>query len=540
VIRAIERRVERGPLPSVEEVWVIELATHKIRRIAQGGWPSWSGDSKRIYFPSRPSGTFSWVSIDDDSSMPKVNQVLTECGYYPVVSPNEQYVADAKFRTLRILDTRSGKEVCEWLAPPFPARGLLFNWSPDSRGLAIGGFHGGMMGLWFLDTQTGEASRMMDGPASHARWSPDRSKIVVAVGAPYVDLWLFDLDPNRPTAEAFGDGRTVEEHCRELIEYYSRGVAADPDYPDSHLRRTDAALWIEDSRAPEFLEELERAFRCTPYHAGSCAARAQAILSGPPELRNKLLPLARLLARKAVEKEPGYARVLAPQFYRAGYHDQAYEIFKAYPNPESGHSRYDQATATYTVTGVGVDIWETVDDFHFAHKSLHGDGSITARIDSIEDVHEWAKAGVMIRSSLDPTSENVMVLVTPNGRVAFQHRHTQAAMTYSTYTPVETVQLPHWVRLTRRSNRFLGEHSCDGIHWQTVLPSSDPDQPASIEITMNETVYLGLAVTSHDATKTAEARVSHVTATGVLTPTGPFNESRDIGFPLPPLPTAAK
>jgi serine/threonine protein kinase/tetratricopeptide (TPR) repeat protein len=312
VIRAIDRRVERGPLSSVEEVWVIKLATHKIRWIAQGGWPSWSGDSKRIYFPARPSGTFSWVSIDDDSSMPKVNQVLTECGFYPVVSPNEQYVADSNFRTLRILDIRSGREVCEWLAPPFPARGLLFRWSPDCRELAIGGYHGGMMGLWFFDTQTGEARRMLDGPATQARWSPDRSKIAVAVGGPYLDLWLFDLGPNRPTAEAFGDGRTVEEHCRELIEYYSRGVAADPNYPDSHLRRTDAALWIEDNRAPQFLEELEGAFRCTPYHVGSCAARAQAILSSPPEMRNKLLPLALLLARKAVEKEPGnpYQKVL--------------------------------------------------------------------------------------------------------------------------------------------------------------------------------------------------------------------------------------
>jgi hypothetical protein len=63
-------------------------------------------------------------------------------------------------------------------------------------------------------------------------------------------------------------------------------------------------LWIKDNRAPKYLDELERAFQCTPYHAGGCAARAQAILSSPPELRNKLLHLALLLARKAVEKEP--------------------------------------------------------------------------------------------------------------------------------------------------------------------------------------------------------------------------------------------
>jgi hypothetical protein len=297
-----------------------------------------------------------------------------------------------------------------------------------------------------------------------------------------------------------------------LIEYYSRGVAADPNYPDSHLRRTDAALWIEDSRAPQFLEELERAFRCTPYHAGGCAARARAILSSPPILRDRLRPLALLLARMAAEKRGDLA----------------------------GNCQYDQATDTYTISGIGADIWDTHDDFHFAYKTLRGDGSITARIDSIENANEWTKAGVMIRNTLDPTSRNVMALITPAGVLAFQYRRAEADLSYSRYTPAQTARVPHWIRLTRRGNRFTAEHCPDGIHWQTVLPSSDPNQPASIEITMNETVYLGLAVTSHDATKTAEAHVSHVTVTGVVTPTGPFNESRDIGFPLPPLPNAGK
>ena len=51
---------------------------------------------------------------------------------------------------------------------------------------------------------------------------------------------------------------------------------------------------------------------------------------------------------------------------------------------------------------------------------------------------------------------------------------------------------------------------------------------------MGETVYIGLAVTSHDATKTAEARVSHLTATGDTSPPGPFTESQDIPSQLPP------
>jgi len=222
-----------------------------------------------------------------------------------VISPDGERIAEANFRLLHIRDIRSGKEVLRWVAPPFPATGIWFHWSPDGRELSIGSYPTGRMGLWILDTRTGEGRRMLDGPIMTGVWSPDGSSMAIVLGPPHIEIWLVELDPNRPTAEALGDGATIREHCLDLIEYYSRGVAADPNYIDSHLRRTDAALWIKDSRVPQFLKELERAFECTPYHAGSCIARAQAILSGPAELRDQLMPLALLLAHRAVAKESG-------------------------------------------------------------------------------------------------------------------------------------------------------------------------------------------------------------------------------------------
>jgi serine/threonine protein kinase/tetratricopeptide (TPR) repeat protein len=524
-----------------DEVWIMEGESRTMRRIGEGGYPHWGQQSGLLYYTSRLDYTLYSISVERENAHAQV--VLRDCSAFPTVSPDERYVADHRFRELRIIDVSNGEIVRRWLTPPRPRPGLFVHWSPDGRELSVCGWDGSEMGLWIYNMETQAAVKIMSAYyATTARWSGGKQpKLAIGFGLPLTEIWICDLKPNAPTAESFHSVQTVEEHCRWLIGAPDDNILAmDPGYVDTHYLRVDCALWIGHERTQEFLEAFDAALTPEYYSAWGISGFCSLVLNGAPEIQTRLMPMVSLLARKAVEKEPGCVRVLAPQFYRAGYHDQAYEIFKAYPNPESGHSRYDQATATYTVTGVGVDIWEFIDDFHFAPKSLQGDGSITARIDSIENVNEWTKAGVMIRSSLDPTSENVMVFVTPSGRVAFQHRHTQAAMTYSAHTPVDTVQLPHWVRLTRRSNRFLGEHSCDGIHWQTVLPSSDPNRPASIEIPMNETVYLGLAVTSHDATKTAEAHVSHVTVTGVVTPTGPFNESRDIGFPLPPLPTAAK
>ena len=311
-----ERRRTEGPLPTTEEVWVIDVASGELRRIAEGSGPCWSPDSERVYF--RLGGALYSASILANELMSIL--IFERPGVFPAISPDGQQVAGANFRWLRIWDIDSGKETLTWAAPPFPATGILFNWSPDGRELSIGGYPTCRMGLWILDTQTGEARRMLDGPIMRAVWSPDRSKMAIVTGPPHIEIWLAELDPNQPTAQALGDCATVEKHCRELIDYYSRGVAADPDYIDNHLRRTDAALWIDDSRAPQFLEELRHAFQCTPYDAGGCIARARAILSGPQEPRDKLLPLALLLARKAVEKEPenaDFMRTLGEALYLA-------------------------------------------------------------------------------------------------------------------------------------------------------------------------------------------------------------------------------
>jgi tetratricopeptide (TPR) repeat protein/predicted Ser/Thr protein kinase len=524
-----------GPINTAnDQVWIMDAESRLMRRIADGGCPHWGQQSGRLYYTSRIDHTLYSISVDQKNAQAQV--VLRGCSDFPVVSPDERYIADQQFRELRIIDLASGEIVRRWLIPPRPRLGLFVNWSPDGRELSVCGWDGSETGLWIYDMETEGAVRIVSIDATTARWSGgEHPKLAVAFGIPLTEIWMCELKPDTPTAYSFDSVQTVEEHCRECIDWCGDMLAMDPNRIHFHYLRVDYALWIGHERTKEFLEEFDTALAPAYYSASSCMAFCSLVLRSVPEIQKRLMPMISLMARKAVEKEPGYARVLAPQFYQAGYHDRAYEIFKAYTDTKSGSSSYDNATATYTVAGIGVDIWETIDDFHFTHKALHGDGSITARIDSIENVHEWTKVGLMIRNSLGATSENAMVLVTPRDGVSFQHRHTKADLTYSVRTPVGAVQLPHWVRLTRRGNRFIGEHSSDGVNWQTVLPSRDPNQAASIEVSMNDTVYVGLAVTSHDPSRMAEAHISNVTITGSASPTGPFDHSQDICFEIPPL-----
>jgi hypothetical protein len=87
--------------------------------------------------------------------------------------------------------------------------------------------------------------------------------------------------------------------------------------------------------------------------------------------------------------------------------------------------------------------------------------------------------------------------------------------------------LPHWVKLTRTGFVFTVQHSADGVTWQDIVPETAGD-PTSMSISMATTVYVGLAVTAHNAAATCEAKISHVTING--SSTSPFTTSQDIGI----------
>jgi hypothetical protein len=67
------------------------------------------------------------------------------------------------------------------------------------------------------------------------------------------------------------------------------------------------------------------------------------------------------------------------------------------------------------------------------------------------------------------------------------------------------------------------------MSWEEVR-SPDPNESGLVEFAMDESVHVGLAVSSHNAGRAAEARIGHVTSTGDMNPAGPFTISEDIGL----------
>ena len=172
----------------------------------------------------------------------------------------------------------------------------------------------------------------------------------------------------------------------------------------------------------------------------------------------------------------------------------------------------EDPAGTFTMTGSGTDIWAVdgveADEFHYAFRTLTGAGSITARVESISDTDVWAKAGVMIRETLDPDSAHAMMVVTPGSGISFQRRPGTGATSIDDTT--SGITAPYWVKIERDlSGNFTAYSSANGSTWQK--------QGVSQIIQMGANVYIGLAVTAHNPTATCQAVFTNVTTSGNVT-----------------------
>jgi hypothetical protein len=82
------------------------------------------------------------------------------------------------------------------------------------------------------------------------------------------------------------------------------------------------------------------------------------------------------------------------------------------------------------------------------------------------------------------------------------------------------LKTPYWVKIERDAGgNFRGYYASDGVNWKAMVwrPS----------IAMGSNVYIGLALTSHDAALTGQAKFSNVTTSGTVT--GQW-QSQDIGI----------
>jgi hypothetical protein len=162
---------------------------------------------------------------------------------------------------------------------------------------------------------------------------------------------------------------------------------------------------------------------------------------------------------------------------------------------------------TLVMAGGGPDIWVWADGFHFVCQPMIGDGSIEARVLYLENTGPWAKAAVMIRETLAPESPHVTLSlessmngIDPVPGIAMHDRKVVGGAS-DVAGSVDSIGAPCWIRLTRTGALFEGFWSLDGTAWQSVGVDS---------VTIGDTVFAGIAVTSHDAQNLATARLERI------------------------------
>jgi regulation of enolase protein 1 (concanavalin A-like superfamily) len=177
------------------------------------------------------------------------------------------------------------------------------------------------------------------------------------------------------------------------------------------------------------------------------------------------------------------------------------------------------AGGTFSVAAGGIDIWGTSDQFHFVYQPLQGDVEVIARVASLQQADVWSKAGVMIRESLTAGSRHTFMMVSGSQGWGFQRRIATDEWSYHQAGPSGTA--PGWVRLVREGNLFSAYRSTDGTSWSLV---------GSDTISMASTVYVGVALTSHNTAAGATATFTNVTA---RTPTTGTNQPPTVSITGP-------
>ncbi len=163
-----------------------------------------------------------------------------------------------------------------------------------------------------------------------------------------------------------------------------------------------------------------------------------------------------------------------------------------------GSVMYDKNDQTYTVSGGGVNMWATSDQFHFLWKKIKGDFMITATVRFIgkgTDPHR--KIGIIAREKLTADSKYADACVHGDGLTSLQFRNADAGQTEQIVVPSFH---PTDIELQRVGNTFTFSAATFGENYKSVAK----------EITLNDEVYAGIFICSHNGDVMEKAVFSNV------------------------------
>jgi len=192
------------------------------------------------------------------------------------------------------------------------------------------------------------------------------------------------------------------------------------------------------------------------------------------------------------------ATALSQQQSKIGMFDERSDV----GNPAiQGKVAYNPTTQEYTMEGAGVNMWASTDQFNFLWKKIKGDFLISATIRfEGAGVNPHRKIGIIARNTLEANSAYADACVHGDILSSLQYRSTDGAITeqveLSTYHPIA-------IELQRVGNVFTFSAATSGENYKAV----------SRELALNEELYAGLFICSHEEKVVEKAVFSNVRIT---------------------------
>ena len=168
-------------------------------------------------------------------------------------------------------------------------------------------------------------------------------------------------------------------------------------------------------------------------------------------------------------------------------------------NPKlKGTAVFNKETQTYTLSSAGKNMWATADQFHFAWKKIKGDFIIKATVRFIgKGTNPHRKIGIIARDKLSTNSRYADACVHGEQLTSLQYRavddDTTGQVIISSYNPTE-------IEFERSGNTFTFSAATFGETYKSVTK----------DISLNEEVYAGLFICSHEEEVMEQAVFSNV------------------------------
>lgn len=146
-----------------EQVWVLPTGPGQPRKLGDGAFPSWSADSRRVFFRDLKAMSFQSVTVVGNT--PPVT-LATGSGRsrYATVAPSGRRVADLRLSDSAVIieDLETGQKSSHFSGQQW--RGLFTNWSRNSRLLAFGAFAKDYSGAWLLNLDSEKLLPILEEP----------------------------------------------------------------------------------------------------------------------------------------------------------------------------------------------------------------------------------------------------------------------------------------------------------------------------------------------------------------------------------------